>query len=314
VARYRALVEQEPENSVLLYLLSRVLDDPDESIAMLRRAAAVPKPTAYAPFGLAYRHVLDGDFQAALTSIEQALRLEPKKTQFKVMRVSALYGLKQYETLEKEAGDLLRSPEPDLAAFYEHVYRLAKLGRVAAAKSEIPKLVTKLAWDEEAAPTARAYLESAIAVAMQDRAAYLAAAAHIKDASWDLGKSLVQGNLDDALRVAKAAPDEVDQLEHLSLYVLLQRGGRADAAKAHLESAAEDLAAGDSDQRRWAAWLRGDEAPDPRLATHACEDPDTHGVLLCALAHKFPARADEYLARAAAMKVKDTFYTLVLGL
>ena len=173
VARYRTMVEQEPENSVLLYLLSRVAEDLDESIATLQRAAALPHPTGYAFFGLAYRHVLDGEFRLALESVDEALRLDPGNVQFQAMRVSALYGLKEFATVEAEVGNLMKSPDADLTAFYEHIYRLAKLGESAVAKEEIAKFIVKLAISPERVPFATAYLESALAIATRDRAVYL---------------------------------------------------------------------------------------------------------------------------------------------
>ena len=91
-----------------------------------------------------------------------------------------------------------------------------------------------------------------------------------------------------------------------------ERASRAEDAAGQLDQAISELTTGGAEQQRWAGWLRGDIAPEPRLAAHTCADPDSHRVYLCVLAQKFPARAGEYLARAAAMNYKETFHSLAL--
>jgi hypothetical protein len=218
--------------------------------------------------------------------------------------------------VERETGDPLLAKDAGVVDFYEHLYRLAKIRGSRAARDEIPGFL-KIREKEGAIPPEQvklltSYLESAVALATHDRAAFLAAAARVNEPGWRLQKAILEGNLDEARRMAGDLPGGTAVLEHLALYVLFQRANRSAEAAAELTEATTGLASGGAERVQWAEWLRGDVAPDARLAAHTCDDPDNHGVLLTALAEKFPARGSEYLARAAKMKFVDTYYTLAL--
>ncbi len=313
VARYRALVAQEPESSTLAYLLSRVVDDPDESMQILERAVKLPHPSGYAFYGRAFDRMIEGDFAGALADCDEAVRLEPAVEQFRSVRRDILYGLQQYDAVEKETGNLLKDRSPDLSAFYEHVYRLGKLGRAATGRTEIPSFLGLLpALGAAQRATATAYLESALDLAAGNRTAFAATIGRAGESSFAFEKELVAGHLDAALKLAGGADDPAGLLGHLTLYVLLAHAGRPEAA-GELAQAVKALGDGTASQKRWSAWLRGDAAPDPRRAAFEIYDIDNHGVFLAALAQKFPARADDYLERARKLHYRETVHLLALA-
>lgn len=316
VARYRALLEKEPDNSALAYLLGRMLGDPVESMPLFERATQMPQPNGYAFYGLAFHRIIDGDFAAAVAALDRALELVPGQQQFQSVRASALCALGAFEQLESEAGDLLIAKSPDYAAFHDHIYRLGKLGKVTKARMEIPLFLDRVnvqsALSVEQRASGEAYFESALAAATHNRAAFVDLAGKVSEPGYAFMKELAAGDLDAALKLDAANPDTAGLLGHLTLYTLLARAGRTTDAQGQLDQAITELAQGSATQKRWAAWLQGSEAPDARRAAHECYDIDNHAVYLVALAAKFPARAGDYLARARLLKYEDNVYTVVL--
>src|SRR5690606_38923774 len=108
-----------------------------------------------------------------------------------------------------------------------------------------------------------AYLETALALAARDQAAYARSAAAVQQVHFTFEKEMVTGNLDAAVRLSQADPDQIGMLGHLTLHVLLSKAGRETDAARELELAVQELEGSVYLGRRWAGWLRGQQAPDP---------------------------------------------------
>ncbi len=319
VARYRSYTEREPADSNLLYLYGRIVDDLDESRALFERAAQADKPSAHAANALAYYYILEGDFARALDYSRQALALDRSSAQFKQLRNDALNGLKDYTALEQEAGDLLAAKNPTYDTFYEHIYRLGKLGRADQAGAEITRFMDKLGklqpLDTAGRHAGESYLKTALACAQQNRDALLLALTSLEGSGWDFQKSVLMDDLAGAAKLADKTPEAAGVAGRLVLYILFTQSQQPEAAARQLAAASAELAKGVSDQKIWAGWLSDatTTAPDPRIAAHTCYDADLHYLYLAALAQKYPSRASDYLARASAIKTRDSFYSLAIS-
>jgi hypothetical protein len=161
--------------------------------------------------------------------------------------------------------------------------------------------------------TVQAILLGSVGVALESPAAYLSATHALQEPWLQLQHALVAGRLDDALHHHDRAPKELGPADRLALYVLLQRAGRFESATRVLNEAVEEL-------RRaahggvWAAWLSGDVAPEPAALAWRLFSYDLHPVFVAALAERFPARRDAYLAQAQRSLAVQTPLTLALGL
>ena len=317
VARYAAYTAQEPTDADLAYLYGRIVTDLDESRTFFERALQSDKPSAHAANALAYYYLLEGDFARSREYSSIAVNQDPDSEAFKNLRNDVLLGCKDYDTLEREAGNLLASKNPTYPAFYKHVYRLGKLGRAVEANAEIARFLEKLNQAEPMDAAARlegeAYLKTALACALRDREALAMAVANLAGNGWRFQQSILANDLTAALRLAQKDPASVGVNGRLILYILLAQANRSADADEQLAAAVAELAKGVSDQKLWAGWLSGVPAPEPRLATHSCYDVDSHFLYLAALAQKHPSRSAEYIERAAALKTQDSFYSLALG-
>lgn len=314
VATYRGFVDRHPEDSTLLYLYGRILGDPTEAASVFEKAARLPQPSAYAANALVYHHLLEGDFAAAVLWSAEAVRLDAANPSFRAMRVAALYGVRDYQAAEDETGDPLKAGDSRIAEFHAHIYRLAKLRRTAEIPAEIDRFVKRARVFKEMSdaeePQVRAFLESAAALAKHERAKFAQCMKRLSGEGYAFQAAVVSGDLAGAQRIAGSA--EWSTRDRLLLYVLLARAGQAEPAANQLRLATAALEQSGGDDRRWAAWLSGGEAPDVSSAAHTCSDIEEHAVYLTALATRHPERATDYLARAERIRWADSYVSLAL--
>lgn len=139
---YRALLEAEPGNMDLVYLLGRVTEDRAQALAYFRQAADAPQPSPDASYALAYDAAGVADWPEALSRIRAALRLKPAKERFQGLERVALLGLRRYE-------EILALPQTRQAAT-----------SVYAGTAGFPILLQDAAGDRAGADrAARSYLE-----------------------------------------------------------------------------------------------------------------------------------------------------------
>jgi hypothetical protein len=317
VDRYRTLAMKEPDNSTLTYLYGRIVDDIEEGRSLFEQSVQMKSPSAHAANALAYYHLLEGNFTHALRYSDLALKQEQGNKYFQKLRNDALLGSHQYDTLEKETGNLLATPSPGYDTFYEHIYRLGKMGRAEEAEKEIPRflnIIGKLQpMDTTAWRQGEAYLKSALACAQQDPDRLAINITLLDGKGWEFQKAVLTKNLTQAMTLAENDPSSAGLPGRLALYILLARSNQTEAAEAQLKAIIAELNKGVSDQKRWAGWLSGEVAPDPHVAAHTAYDSDLHYLYLTALSQKHPARAEDYLGRAKRIKMRDSFYSLAIG-
>src|SRR5205823_4616390 len=102
---YRRMLQAEPQNPALQYLLGRTLDDREQAVAMFRQAAASSPPYAYALYALAYDQMSEAHFQKALEYVRQARANDERNIVFRFAEIEALEALGQYD----EAVELVRA-------------------------------------------------------------------------------------------------------------------------------------------------------------------------------------------------------------
>ncbi len=157
-----------------------------------------------------------------------------------------------------------------------------------------------------------AYLESGLAVALQDRDAYAAIASRMPDLNWGFQNAMIAGDLDAAVEFTTVHAEQFNAPDRMALYILLSRAGKKEQAEAQLQEVIAQFSSGSADEKRWAGWLSGGGAPELKYAAHICTDIDMHFLYLATLAERYPARAAEYLSRADAIRTRDSFHSLAL--
>ncbi len=317
IDRYRAYAAQNPDDSTLLYLHGRVVDDIDQSLSLFERALKSDQPSPYAAYALSYHYALEGDFARALDYAQRAVALSPSNDAFRHARNVALLGNKDFAALLREAGDPFTGKNPTYDIIYEHVYRLGKTDDASKAARDIARFLDKISktqpMDASARRQGEAYLNTALDCARQDAAALTKNLSVLEGSGWEFQRTVLAGNLTAAARLVDKTPEAAGLPGRLVLYIRLSQAAETEAAARQLAAITDELGKGLKDQKQWAAWLRGDAAPDPRIAAHSCYDPDLHYLYLAALAQKHPSHAAEYIARAKAIRTRDSFYSLAIG-
>jgi hypothetical protein len=130
--QYRKMLDADPKNSALLYLMGRIEYDPEQSRRYFEQAIDADAKNAYPQFALAYDYAAVGDFAKAKAPAEAAFKLRPDHGNMESLCYDVRFALQDYVALEKEAKEQLALEPGDLAAVY-------RLMQVQAAESEIEK-------------------------------------------------------------------------------------------------------------------------------------------------------------------------------
>ena len=101
-AQYDAMLENEPENSALLYLRGRITPGFDRSFDYFDRAIAAHGQNPFPYFAKGYRLAGRGDFVPALELSAAAYKLNPESQQMKEMHYQLRFALGGFNELEKE--------------------------------------------------------------------------------------------------------------------------------------------------------------------------------------------------------------------
>lgn len=312
---YRVRLAADPENPAWLYLLARIVEDVEESTALLRKAAAICGETGYASYALAYHEFLAGNPGAAERYIRQAVERAPDNQQFAAMQTRVLLANGNRIELEKFARRNLQVNPFDTASFVLHLNAAYDGRNHVTLDDEIKAYCGRLQTDGNYASAdvveTQVYLRSCLAALQNDGTAYKKAIGLSKDPSWNFQRAVLEGRLSDAYKLSQN--ENPDPYNFLLLHLLANEAGNEALSGACRSSAIEALAQIGKDGRLWAEWLSGSGGVDLATLCHTAGDPERHHLLLSAYALKGGPDAEAVRQHAKKIRYYKDFDALVLS-
>jgi hypothetical protein len=306
---YARLLEAEPDNAVLCYLLGRVTTDHAAARQLYRKAAAAKPPVAYAFHAMAYDAMVRGEFQSALDNERQALALEPDNPGFKAYELDALLALGRYDELlamlsaSKESSD-----EPMKRDVSLEVYLLARKGDRAGARQRAQQYCDSIR-DKASAPaleSLRADFDALLAYVQRDADGYATALRVMQQDHRPLERALHSGKFAEAMEAARTVPSE-HAWGYLLIYLAAHDAGDTAAAKTAFDAAQAALSAGGADERLAGQWLAGTSVPaaDALLDLHVSVDQKK--VILASLGLRQPSIRSDCFSLARKLNYDTRF-------
>ena len=296
---YRDNLAQAPDDSALQYLLGRVVDDPAEADQLFQQARRGNPPSAHAADAIAYAALVRGDFETAMTSSSDAIRIardsisDDAPDLFSTVHYEALHAQEKFEFLLQDAVTERNKYPGDYESVAAEVYLLVRLGR----KAEVDALIEangnalasldasreEIAWTE-------ASMQALIATAEDDVHTFLEIADAHPELNLASDAALLRGDIPAATAALERFSASIQEYLLVFAGALLQ--GEDDLAAALLAEAVA-LAPDAGESRAWSevvAWL-SDETPPPAVDVDALRLlPDDKRTALVALGAHF---ADE---------------------
>ena len=307
-AEYRRLVEAEPDDPTLVYLLGRVTSDRRRAAELFQKAATGDRPVPYAFHALAHGALVQADFAAAADFARKAQAVAADPEPFEPYEDEACVALGRWDrVLEHLRRDRARRPK-DIDLVAREVQVLACKGEIAAAKQVISSFSARGQSRADVEAYER-YLGSVLSYATGDEATWSRQIAELPQAGFAFELALAANRLDDA---DKALTDARNADWHLLLYIAAEQAQRTDLSKRHLDAAVAILRRGDRERRQAAAWLAGEQPMDAQAATQLAVVPEGKRVLLAALGIRYPEHRQACFAEARKHNYQPQFPRLFL--
>ena len=277
---YRSLLDAEPDNADLQYLLARVSPDPDTAERLMRASAESDPPSAYGVHGLAYQRVTEARFEEALKLARRAQDLEPDNALFSYAENEALLALRRFDGSIEETDHALEENPYDGNSVAQAVRLHVAAGERQRAQEIIDAFVQLLTETEEDAELWRTYLDSLYHLGSGNWKAYQEITSTVEEPRWQYHAALVAGDIQAALEAL--AETEIAAYDHLIVYIAARRAGEPNLAEQELQAAIAAMSEGTMDERALARCLRGDAPRDIMLKLGV--QPGMKAIALAALA------------------------------
>jgi tetratricopeptide (TPR) repeat protein len=313
VAEYKAMLDKEPGNAALTYLLARVTEPPAVAQPLFRKAAEANPPCAHALYALSADAFRDGDFARALEQVRAARKLNPNHPQFVTAEADAL------EAMGDTAGylALVRSREThdgrDLGFVADEARMLVRTGQAEQAKQRCELFVSEfsrtLSSDPDAISETRAWLDSGVAYAKGDLAAFEAALKDLKDPDAKFRVAVTRGDVAAAESALKESEEggAGDETGPLILAVAAANAHNQSIAERAWGLAIERMKHGTRTDRAVAAAVEKGQPPSDEMLRAWAGQPAQRCLLYTALGTKFPQRRDAYFAAARKFNYANVF-------
>jgi tetratricopeptide (TPR) repeat protein len=276
-AEYDARLAADPADANLIYLAGRARQDPEEAETYFRRAADATPPSPWALSALNYDLMSEGRFEEALDFGRRAAALDPANLGFQSLLYDALLANGLYPEAIEQARTLrlLMTGRQDRTWVNLELIPQVLSGDEAAVNGLLARTtdwVSSLGGDAADQAHMRRGLEGDVAYIQGRPDEALEKWKDLDDYRFEV--AVTSGQFAAALALLQENEENLDSSDHLLAYLLAQRAGD-DAAVRHRERAAESLAQGNADQRRFAAALRDPASADlPALMKVPLKDSD----------------------------------------
>lgn len=276
---YRILLDAEPDNSDLRYLLARVTPDADAAERLLRTAAESDPPSAYSIHSLAYQRITEARFEEGLTLARRARKLEPDIALFTYAEDEALLALRRFDDSIEQAEAAIADNPYDGNTNAHAVRLFVAAGQPERAQQTIDTFTALLDKESGEAELWRNYLGALVALASGEWKRFQEGIGTIDEPRSQYQAALLAGDMAQALSSLEAA--ENSPYDHLILYIAMRRANEPELAHKELQTAIEALSEGTMEERSAARCLSG-EAPRATILRLALQ-PDGKAVVLAAL-------------------------------
>lgn len=297
---YRQLVEKDPDNPELLYLLGRVTDNRVEAEKLLRKSTEGGKPCAYGFNALAYRRLTGGDFEAALALARQAVKLEPENPTFAGLEEEALMAAEQFDEL-LDRNRKAREKDPlNLVLVENQIRLLARKGEKDPARQAIATYCQQLQKGEakERVDELKEYLDALLCYYEGDVAGFAARIGKVKGEGWQFQAAFCSGKLPEAAEALAKAKDRAPYFEALLYVAGASSPATKDFSEQHLQLAIGEWRKGDQEEKQLADCLASPRLPDPAQVCGITMHPAQKRIALAVMGTRFPSQKATYFAMA----------------
>ncbi len=308
VAEYRALLQAEPANGALMYLLARETTDEAESTRLWQQAVAATPACAHAYGAMAYDAMSDGRFADALdgyTASEKAGLVSDSRRGY---RRQALFALGRADVLLGELAAERKSTPTNLELVDEEIRTTLFFRHDKAAaeklKADCLGVFKAQGTSKDYLASIATYLDYGLAYQLQDWDRHAKAAAGMDSPYYKFEAACTKSDLKQAGEVLKTI-QRPGSGRHFLLYLLAQRAGDA-AAETHFQHALELMKQEDSKHRRVAGLLTT-PAVDPKNICAVRLPLEEKRILLTALGVHDPANRATYFDLARKLNIGPSF-------
>jgi tetratricopeptide (TPR) repeat protein len=289
---YRALLEKDPSNSALLYLLGRVTTDPNTAEQLFLKATEGDKPCPYAFYALAYRRASRAEFAEAFSLARQAAREMPASLFFANLEEEMLQALGRYDELIERVGKERQKNPLDVSLVGEEIRLRAAKGEKDQARQIVDAYCKALQKTEpaERAEEFRKYLTALRCYSEGDLKGYLESMGQMKGEKTNFDVALSAGKLTEAAQILKDSKEAGAYMNALLYAASASNPSMKDFSEEHLQATIKGLREGGKEERFAADCLEGKCAADPARIRSLELHPAQKRILMAAMGARFPAQ------------------------
>ncbi|MBN2712141.1 MAG: hypothetical protein JXR97_06850, partial [Planctomycetes bacterium] len=306
---YAKLLEKEPGNADLTYLLGRVTEDPQKSRELFRKANGPKENHPYATNALAFAELAAGNFPAALGLASKAVKLKPQEKSFLDNEWQAMLASGMKKELLARNLEQRKSNPGDFGLISSHIV-LTGGSKESKQLIDIFTRDNPQGFDEKTLKFVNNLMLSAYYYAKGDLDNYarhtietninLAFTAHFATGKYEEAEG-------DLIKTGDTARNRA------LLYIAFADAGMKDKAEKQLAGIDEKGAGDTMDTRRLASMLLADSAPSPEAVAMVPVMPGDKRVYLTALGLRFPEQKDKYFSLAKKLNYEPVFPYLFLN-
>ncbi|MCK5641161.1 MAG: hypothetical protein KAJ19_10200, partial [Gammaproteobacteria bacterium] len=311
-AEYRKLLDNEPENKSLQFLLGSVLTDHRQADIQFKDSINGDNPSPYGYNAIAYRLLSMGSFEEALENIRMAIDLAPENLVFRNQYYTTLQATDNCDELIRLYRES-QSANPENFSWIEgEAILLTITGRLQEAQKRLTAWLAKNKgnFSDDALIAVRKSMDIQFSYLSGDLVEYGRLAKEASDATYRFQYCVSCGE--------PAEPNCVDQIKTQSPYALLllyisqHLAGDTEAAEKYLVNAVDYIGAQNRQGKVIAAALCGLEEPDVESICELAMEPKTKAIALTAIGLRYPSQKERYFDLARKLNFDRSFPYLFL--
>ena len=307
ISEYDTLLEQSPNNSVLLYLRGRLEPDMPGAISFYERSIKADSKNPYPWYAKGYSHAMKGNFAKARAPVLKACELKPGSKDMLKFRWELLFALKEYSELEKEAAEITKRNPFDIDAVDRLMQVYIIQGQIDKAKKLKNRLFTSLKVSMPNDPyNLKTLLGLELSFRLQDMEEYMKTSKSLKDPNQKnfalFRGHLVKLELNEAENVLYKRKDEKTGYNSLLMWLGWKTIAKSDnRARPWMKNAVKIFRNSSYEERPIARLLTAPEKNITEKADNLKLTFSNKAIVYAVLADLYPRKRRELLSRAQKM-------------
>jgi tetratricopeptide (TPR) repeat protein len=294
---YQKLIDETKVNPDCLYLLGR-LEDNEESDRLFQQASTANPPSVYAIYAQGYDALCRGQFEDAVTRLEEARRQKPQLgALIQHWYREALMAAGRYDQLLVDLQTGPVSMEGRFVVRAERIRALAAKGDKEKARAAAQEMVQEFASQGDVRQVREALqkiAEVSICCAANDSAGFLKAMGYERT----FETVFLEGKYADAAAFVGKGKNDSDMNQHGLLYLGLMKAGDQKAAQEQWQPFLDALQKEGRRGRQCADVLAGKRPVDMDHLRRLALEPRNKRVVLAVIAKRYPEQSKELLTLA----------------